>query len=203
MKRLSCSLLSGGMIAAGLLLAGCAEIQQGLESAPGEVRSQAAETRQQDEAAPATRQPQQQQQEATHAVTSPVRVTLDGAEDKAADAYGIYWDTQRRVSSTPEFVLSMDAEMGDFQRLIINIYEADDEGKETGTAWAITDFGGEQLLVPNRRVSLTNPGDVTIISPAGERVDSVSFDSGKTYIALFVVSASNSAHTHKVRFTVR
>lgn len=191
---------------AGVLATGCAQLQENLDSASTSLRdsdrsSAVPQAPSVQRTAPAETAPASE--EATPEPTSPVRIVLDNSRDKAADQFGIYWESERRVSTQPNFTLSMDSSMGDFQRLMINVYLADDEGRETGQPWAITDYGGDQILVPNRSINLSNPGAVTIISPTRENVSSIPFQSGKTYVALFVVSASESSHTHKVRFTVR
>lgn len=206
MVRITRGIIPGAAaLTCAILIAGCAEIQQNLEGIPGEIQSGVDDTRERHEARQerTSSRETESQEESSAPVTSPVRISLDGAKDEPADQFGIYWDTERRVSANPNFVLAIDSELGDFQRLMINLYEADDEGKEKGSPWAITDHGAEQILVPGRPISLTNPGDITIISPEGERIDSFTLSSGKTYICLFVVMGSEKAHTHKVRFTVR
>lgn len=196
------------LAAVGAAAIGCAALQDGLDSLDARSAAEpASETAAAAPApaAPAEAQPAPRAEEPAqrHEVASPVRATLDGSPDKAADQFGIVWDIDGRVSSEPFLVVEVDESLGAFQRLIINVYEAGEDGTETGGAWAITDFGGEQILLPGRRFNLSNPGAVTIISPEGAMVDSVPFVSGKSYIALLVVSGSESAHTHKIRFAVR
>lgn len=206
MNKKSLRIASGSLLLAAILMAGCAQLQENLdavtEARPVQERAEAPapSPTPQAQQQPATTAPQQEKE---HQVTSPVRVTIDGAEDKPADQFGIYWNIRRPVSPEPHVTISTDPKLGNFERVIINLYKTDEEGKETGKPWAITDFGGEQLLLPNRAISLSKPGAVTIISPEGERVDSIPLASGETYVALFVVSGSKESHTHKVRFTIR
>lgn len=206
MSRMTRNLLPGaGILLAGLLAAGCAQLQENLEGVQTDLRTSAPERASSEPAATTSapaRQQQQPQEEAAE-VTSPVRISLDGNRDAAADPYGIYWEVGSRVSSEPSYVMTLDRGMGDHVRTIINIYEADDEGRERGQPWAITDHGGEQILVPDRSINLANPGPVVILSGGGEQLDSIPLRSGQTYVALFVVQGSESNHTHKVRFTVR
>ncbi len=181
----------------GVIATGCAHLPADLDEVTDGIRAETAEEAPREEApAPPPEDPASQ-------ATSPIRVTLDGVPERPADQWGIYWNTERRVSTNPEFVLTMGSELGDFEMLIINVYATDDEGIETGSGWAITDFGGEQVLAPGRSVNLASPEGATIIAPDGRNLDSIPLESGETYVALFVVRGTEGNHTHKVRFTVR
>ena len=91
--------------------------------------------------------------------------------------------------------------MGDFQSVILNVYEADAAGEPTGKPYAIT---GGSALKPGSAFKLSNPGEGTsIISPDGQIVGSVPLESGKRYIALLAISGANNSYTPRVRFRVR
>ncbi len=207
MKHLTRRAVAGtaALALGGFLAAGCAHIPEDLEGTAADLRAEAAPG-QQEAAQPAPAAPQQQPAEEAETypdVTSPVRVTLDGVPELAVDQWGNYWNTERPVSADPEFVLTMSPELGDFEMLIINVHETDDEGVEAGRSWAITDFGGERVLAPDRTVNLATPEGASIIAPDGGGLGRVPLESGETYVVLFVVRGSEDSHTHKVRFTVR
>ncbi len=134
----------------------------------------------------------------------PVRVILDGKRD-VSEKEGVYWNTHKPVSSTPEMVFKVDLSLGEFQSCIINLFNTEPGGMPRGKAWAIIDSDSDtKTLVPNQAFTLTSPGpDVKIISPAGEMTDSIVLESGKVYVAMLVITGSNKSHTHHVRFQVK
>lgn len=132
-----------------------------------------------------------------------IHVTLDG-QKPAPDANGIYWVVPKPVSATPETVFTMDESLGELNMCILNIY-LEENGRESGQPWAVTDYNvTPRLMAPGKAFNLANPGEgVTILSPGREQVKSCTFESGKSYIAIFTVSGSKDAWTTHVRFSVK
>lgn len=137
-------------------------------------------------------------------VVRPVEVTLDGqTAQPGPDA--IYWDIPEPVSPTPEALIALSPELGDFESCIVNVYEAGDDGIEAGKPWAISDFGADtRILVPGQAFTLGKaaPG-LRILAPDGESVKAIPFQADRQYVALFVVNATQGSHTHKLRFRIR
>lgn len=128
----------------------------------------------------------------------PVSVRVDGVE-AIPNSLETYFEVDKLVSSTPDVVFWIDPSMGDFQSVILNIYTANAAGEPSGRPYAIT---GNGELMPGEKFSISSPG-VTIISPQGERVQSVPYESGKRYIALLAISGSARSYTPRVRFRVK
>ncbi|OPZ08407.1 MAG: hypothetical protein BWZ10_02672 [candidate division BRC1 bacterium ADurb.BinA364] len=140
-------------------------------------------------------------EKADSSVKSPVRITIDG-RDGVPDASGAYWDIQGPVAQKPSAIIRVSPEMGAFQSCTINVYATSD-GQEAGRPWAITDYGAAvQALAPNRPIALARPDGATIVAPDGQRADSIKFESGKTYIALFAVDCAERDYTIKARFRI-
>jgi len=177
------------------MLAGCADFKAAFDEAKAEARRTNTEYKAREAAESGT--------EAPAVEGSPVRVTMDSKAD-AAHSGGIYYDVDGAVSANPKVQLTLDPSMGAFTSCMINMYVAGADGTESGSAWAITDYGMDtKLLAPDAPFNLANPGKgITIITPDGGKSDRLDLKSGQTYVVLFVVTGENKAHTHKVRFTV-
>lgn len=201
-----------------MAITGCAELQQNIKEAPDTISANMKEMRETDREAYAETKERQaartdeapktepkkevKEPEATEAPTTPVLVLIDGKKNAAADPYGIYWQTDGKVSAEPTTTITIDKSMGDFQFLIVNVYEADAEGKETNVVWSLNDFNSERAMMPGKTFSLAGGNGIMVVGPGNAIIQKVPYESGKTYVALFSVSATANNHTHKVRFTI-
>lgn len=134
---------------------------------------------------------------------SNIRVTLDGQTAKP-DGNTHFWIIADPVSAEPTAEFTIDDIMGEMHMCIVNIY-LEEDGREKGQPWAISDFNlNPKLMAPGKPFNLTNPGEgASIISPDAQMVKSCVLESGKRYIAIFTVSASNESGTIHVRFSVK
>lgn len=195
-----------------LAITGCAELQQNIKEAPDTISANMKEIRETDREAYAETKERQaaraaeetttdtEDPPAAEAATSPVTVLIDGKANSAADA--IYWNTDGTVSAEPTATFDVDDAMGEFQFLIVNVYEADAEGKESNVVWSLNDFNAERAMMPGKTFSLAGGNGIMVVGPGNAIIEKVPYESGKTYVALFSVSATGKNHTHKVRFTI-